>query len=274
MEDETTSFDVTRRQTINPLVDEINKQTEPLLKDAVKEFGEPVSLSFRLYNQVRFYEEFGKLRLGTSVASKKQLAEQFGVSEKSIESAFNNLTNKKKLGKWVQHDEPVFRNVTRTWMSNVRIKRGVNSYRRRAELLPQESTTLTAGELVTDKPPLSESKMKVRESNTLSNDKGLKAEDYGLVSINIMFDYWTEKVGYEITSRRQANRNACNNLYKRHGEEKLKQLVNGVSKAQSEPYAPRIVDYVDLQSNLNKLLAWGRAQLATQNTIKSFGEKK
>ena len=35
--DEATSFDTTKRQTINPLVDEINKGTEPLLKAAVTE---------------------------------------------------------------------------------------------------------------------------------------------------------------------------------------------------------------------------------------------
>lgn len=95
---------------------------------------------------------------------------------------------------------------------------------------------------------------------------------YGKPEINSMFNYWQEQVGYEITSRKQANRNACNNLYKKYGEEKLKQLILGVAKAQEDRFAPRIGDFVALQSDLNKLLAWGRSQQLTK--IKSFGGKK
>lgn len=100
----------------------------------------------------------------------------------------------------------------------------------------------------------------------------LRNTAYGKPEINDMFNYWNEKVGYEITSRRQANRNACNNMYKKYGKEKLEQLIVGVSKAQEDRYAPRIGDFVELQGNLNKLLAWGKAQQTSQ--IKSFGGKK
>jgi hypothetical protein len=95
---------------------------------------------------------------------------------------------------------------------------------------------------------------------------------YGKPEINEMFDYWKETVGYPVTSRKQANRNACNNLYKKYGGKGLKQLIKGVTKAQDDRYAPRIGDFVDLQANLNKLMAWGKTQQAPQ--IKSFGGKK
>lgn len=182
--DENTSFDTARRQTINPLVDEINKQVEPLLKVAIKEFGYNLPLAFRLYNQIRFYEEYGKLKLGISVASKSTLAEQFGATEKQIDAAFNNLTNKYRLGLWVDHQEPIFRNVKRTWMSTARYEKGLNNYYAVTpdyyavipELLHGNSKTITAEELRPEVRPLSESKKKVSETistNVLVEMRGI-----------------------------------------------------------------------------------------------------
>lgn len=276
--DEDTSFNKNKRQTINPLMDEINKETEPLLKSAMIEFGEPLSLAFRLYNQIRFYEEYGKLHLGVSVASKDTLAKQFGVTIKQIEGAFNNLTNIKKLGRWVHHDEPVFRNITRTWMSNVRFNRGKNNSNEirvilensngiRAKLLSDKSKTLMGLELVTDTPPLSESKKKVSESKCLTKVKGETPVKFGNPDINELFEYWQEIIGYEITSRRQANRNACKNLVARHTLIGTKKLVEGVRQAQDDKYAPRIADFCDLQSKLNQLLVWGKSKQTIQEVF-------
>jgi len=257
--DETTSLYTTKRQTINPLVDEINKETEPILKRAMKEFGFELPLAFRLYNQIRFYEEYGKLTMGTSVASKEQLATQFGVTVKQIEGAFNNLTNKYKLGGWVDHDKPVFRNVKRTWMSTARLKNtNPNYYSVIPELLQRNSTTITVEQLPSEVRPLSESKKKVRESNK-DTDVSL-AKAYGHEHINELFDYWQKTVGYEITSKRQSNRNACNNLYKKYGKDGVHKLIMGIAKANQDKYAPRISDFVDLQAKLNQLLAWGNRQ--------------
>lgn len=276
--DEDTSFNKNKRQTINPLMDEINKETEPLLKSAMIEFGEPLSLAFRLYNQIRFYEEYGKLHLGVSVASKDTLAKQFGVTIKQIEGAFNNLTNIKKLGRWVHHDEPVFRNITRTWMSNVRFNRGKNNSNEirvilensngiRAKLLSDKSKTLMGLELPTDKPPLSESKKKVSESKSLTKVKGETPKTYGNSEINYMFDYWHKTIGYEITSKRQANRNACKNLIARHTVIGVTKLIEGVGQAQNDKYAPRIADFCDLQSKINQLLVWGKSKQTIQEVF-------
>jgi len=266
--DEDTSFDNTKRQTINPLIDEINKETEPLLKVALKEFGQPLSLTFRIYNQIRFYEEYGKLRLGVSVASKETLATQFGVTVKQVEVAFNNLTNRYKLGRWVVHDEPVFRNVKRTWVSNTRYEKGFdNYYSVIPKLLQRNSTTITAYELPTDKPPLSESKKKVSESKSLTKVKGETPKTYGNSEINYMFDYWHKTIGYEITSKRQANRNACKNLIARHTVIGVTKLIEGVGQAQNDKYAPRIADFCDLQSKINQLLVWGKSKQTIQEVF-------
>lgn len=266
--EEEPSFNKAQRQTINPLVDKINSETEPILKVAAEEFGYVIPLAFRLYNQIRFYEEYGKLHLGVSVASKETLAEQFGVTPKQVELAFNNLTNKYKLGLWIEHDKPVFRNVKRTWVSKIRYEKGMsNYYSVIPELLQRNSKTITAEYLPTDKRPLSESKKKVRESKNTTNVVLAKA-NYGNKSINDIFEYWQEATGLPISSRIKQNRNACNNLLKKYGDDKLRQLIKGVGVAQSDKYAPRISDFVSLQSKLNDLLLWGKQRTNNGKVVK------
>jgi hypothetical protein len=112
-----------KRQVVDPRVDIINKSTVPLLKVAMHEMGFEIPLEFALYNQIRFYEEFGKLNLGYNVASAETLADQFGVTKKQILKAYDNLTNKRGLGKWITSQQPICRNVRRTWVSNARLNR-------------------------------------------------------------------------------------------------------------------------------------------------------
>jgi hypothetical protein len=81
---------------------------------------------------------------------------------------------------------------------------------------------------------------------------------FGNEQINEMFAYWQEQVGYGIEANKQKNRYATNNLLKKYGVEKTKQLVDGVALAQGEKYAPKISDFVQLQADLNRLLQWGK----------------
>lgn len=266
MSDENTSLDSTKRETVNPLVDNINKEIEPLLKVAMNEMGFKLPLTLRVYNQIRFYEEYGKLHLKTSVASKETLAKQFGVKPKQIEAAFNNLTNKYKLGVWVDHNEPVFRNVRRTWMSHTRLKQNTNSYYSVIpELLQRNSTSITVEQLATGALPLSESKKKVSENNNSSNEELAKAPVYGKPDINEMFELWEKTLGYPIQAQRQKNRNACNSLIKKHGLDGLTRLISGVALAQEDKYAPSIADFAELQSKLNRLMQWGKKQQQENN---------
>jgi hypothetical protein len=92
---------------------------------------------------------------------------------------------------------------------------------------------------------------------------------YGKKELNDLFNYWEEKTGVGIASKRQANRNACNNLYKKMGAEKVRQLIDGVALAQNDQYAPRICDFCDLQAKLTQLLTWGKTRnIATPRIIK------
>lgn len=82
--------------------------------------------------------------------------------------------------------------------------------------------------------------------------------------INSIFSLWEEVVGYKIESNIKKNRYACNNLIKRHGEDKVEQLLRGVALSHSDKYAPRISDFISLQSKLSELLAWGKRQSSTK----------
>lgn len=101
-----------------------------------------------------------------------------------------------------------------------------------------------------------------QQNDTLTRIKNKEIRNsttyYGKPEINEMFDYWSTNTGIEISARIKPNRNACNNLLKKHGADTLKRLVDGVVIAQNEKYAPAISDFVDLQQKLNALLVWGK----------------
>lgn len=101
-------------------------------------------------------------------------------------------------------------------------------------------------------------------------------ERYGKPEINKLFDYWAEAVGYNVESKVTANRRAASNLLKKYGPEKLSRLIEGVALTQSDPYAPGIADFCDLQSKVNQLIAWGKKKHGEtiQNQPVRFGSKK
>lgn len=95
-----------------------------------------------------------------------------------------------------------------------------------------------------------------------------EVEVFGKEEINRTFDYWEKIVGFKINGRVQANRNACNNLIKKFGENGVHQLINAVAVAHNDRYAPRISDFSSMQSKLNELVAWARKKGTTQNVAK------
>ena len=96
------------------------------------------------------------------------------------------------------------------------------------------------------------------KTNSITNVIGETPKTYGNTEVNEMFDYWHKVLGYAIQSKRQANRNACSNLIKKHGISGVKELINGLSLAQNERFAPHIADFCSLQSKMNELILWGK----------------
>ena len=99
-----------------------------------------------------------------------------------------------------------------------------------------------------------------------TNKELAKAEVYGNQEINGLFTYWKQTVGYEISGRKQQNRNACSNLIRKHGVDTTKRLINGVAQCNSDKYAPRISDFTELQSKMSALLAWGNRKIKQSNS--------
>lgn len=123
----------------------------------------------------------------------------------------------------------------------------------------QGSTDTKPDNQTTSRRHLDDTKQEVRIKNK-ENTNVLAKANYGNPVINKMFGYWNNEVGYAITSKLQANRRACNNLLKKHGEAGLEKLIKGVAVSSDDQYAPRIADFTELQSKLNSLILWGKKQ--------------
>lgn len=91
---------------------------------------------------------------------------------------------------------------------------------------------------------------------------------YGNTEINELFDYWQETTGIAISSKIKMNRNACNNLLKKNGIDNTKRLIDGVALARADQYAPRIADFIQLQSKLTELLVWGNKSTKGKKVVK------
>ena len=91
-----------------------------------------------------------------------------------------------------------------------------------------------------------------------SNTDVLPAERRGKPELNELFDFWAQECGYDIETQIKANRFAASNLLKKHGMEKMKQLIRGVALAQNDQFAPRISDFRALQAKFNDLIVWGK----------------
>jgi len=111
-------------------------------------------------------------------------------------------------------------------------------------------------------------KKKKENKNTITNviaDKPV----YGNPEVNEMFEYWEQTTQMKIETRIKANRFACSNLLKKHGKEKLERIIGGVAQAAGDQYAPRVSDFVTLQSKLPDLLLWGNKRFKTSKIMEA-----
>lgn len=120
----------------------------------------------------------------------------------------------------------------------------------------QNPVTLSGNNKVTTKEQQSNTQQDIRHK-TLENSTNVLLA-YGKPEINEMFDYWQKTTGTPVTAKVKENRNACNNLYKKYGKDRLQLLINGVAQAQNDQYAPRIANFVQLQSKIDELILWGK----------------
>lgn len=173
------------------------------------------------------------------IASNKTIAQETGLKEKTVANAIS-LLNKYR---WVI-----------VHLDN-------NNHR----TLIEPSLTIEPPFTVQGTPLPATRNIEYSNKNTvIENDTNVslaKADKYGKPEINDCFLKWKEIVGYPITSKTAANRNACNNLIRKHTVEGVERLIRGVAKTQEDKFAPRISDFITLQAKQNDLLAWGKRKL-------------
>lgn len=166
-----------------------------------------------------------------------QLAELCGINKPTLYKAILRLEKADMINRLVNTQYTVY-NILKWEVYQSDGKRKVNAKE-------TQSNTLT--------------RIKNKELRSITNVIG-ETPVYGNPDINEMFEYWTDKVGYPIKSKVKANRNACSTLVKSHGKDSIKSLIRGVAIAQNDRYAPRIGDFVELQSKLSSLLAWSKSK--------------
>lgn len=103
----------------------------------------------------------------------------------------------------------------------------------------------------------------IQTTNVVADGSGLPPlPSYGKPEINELFEYWAQQCQYNIETRVANNRRAASNLYKKYGTEKMHRLIEGVSMAQNDRFAPTIGDFCELQQKLPSLIVWGKKKMA------------
>ena len=81
-------------------------------------------------------------------------------------------------------------------------------------------------------------------------------KQFGNVEINELFNEWEKQCGFKIDSKVKQNRYACQRLIKSKGLDKTLKVLEIVSEAQKDKYAPGIYNFIDLAEKWNNLAVW------------------
>ena len=81
-------------------------------------------------------------------------------------------------------------------------------------------------------------------------------KQFGNIEINELFNEWEKQCGFKIDSKVKQNRYACQRLIKSKGLDKTLKVLEIVSEAQKDKYAPGIYNFIDLAEKWNNLAIW------------------
>lgn len=85
--------------------------------------------------------------------------------------------------------------------------------------------------------------------------RGRAVDIYKTEVANLML-YWKDVMGYPIEQKLPSNRRDCALLVKQYGIATVQALIRAAYAAQTEEYAPRISDFVELKDKLVRLRIW------------------
>lgn len=211
---------------------------------------------------------------GEIAAGRRQLGQLFNINDRTLYDVLVRLENEHIIDITSNAKYSIFR--IKNWQKyQSTVNRGEKSSptasptaSQQIEMVSSPTAHPTRAQPETNRSPTTDQHSnKNKKENKKENATNVALAKTPSADINAMFVYWENQTGIGIHSNTQKNRYACSNLLKRYGLDKTKQLVDGVVKAQSDRYAPRISDFVSLQSKLNDLLVWGRNQLGKKTGV-------
>lgn len=88
-------------------------------------------------------------------------------------------------------------------------------------------------------------------------------KEYGNKDINLLFVKWKEICGFEIKSKVQLNRFACQRLIKSRGLDNVIKALPFVAQSHNDQYAPKIANFMDLEQRWDDMGLWVRKKTAT-----------
>lgn len=199
------------------------------------------------FTSIRFKGKQYHLKRGEFAASVKELSELVNLPVGTLRDVLARLEADKRISKQSDNRTTVFRicNYAKYQDSPTR------SPASKATISPANSPT-------NDPASPTEGKKIIKNIKNIDTDVSMAKTPSS--DIDEMFVIWEQTVGVAIEGQKQKNRYACSNLLKKYGKDKLIQLVAGVKFANETPYAPKIADFVELQSKQNRLLTWGQGQ--------------
>ena len=88
-------------------------------------------------------------------------------------------------------------------------------------------------------------------------------ERFGNSDINELFDEWEKVCGFRINCKIKSNRYACQRMLKSRGKDSILKALPFVAESQLDKYAPRVVNFMDLEEKWNALGVWYKKKYIT-----------
>lgn len=103
------------------------------------------------------------------------------------------------------------------------------------------------------------------KDNNKDKDNTKSITNHKTKDIDDMFDSWERIVGYKISSKLPTNRTAIASLLKNRTRDSIERMLQGVVMSQSDQYAPRISNFIDLNKKWDELIVWGKRTSTNQS---------
>ena len=103
----------------------------------------------------------------------------------------------------------------------------------------------------------------IDNNNTTKGVLEKTPERFGNADINELFEEWEKVCGFRINCKIKSNRYACQRMLKSRGKDSILKALPFVAESQLDKYAPRVVNFMDLEEKWNALGVWYKKKYIT-----------